>query len=140
MAKKTTYPMIYGGVKQKFAQSVVIGDLIFLSGSSGRTPADGEVNSNDITAQVNVALTKIKTALEIAGSCMNNIVKVQILMKNINDYTVIKEAEFSFYKEHAPALYAEPPASTAWQVVSLAKPDMLVEFDMVAIKADESKN
>lgn len=134
MAKRTTHPMIYGGVKQKFAQSVVVGDMIFLSGSSGRTPANGEVDSNDITAQVKVALTKIKGALETAGGNMNNIVKVQILMKDIKDYTAIKEAEFEFYKEHAPALYDEPPASTAWQVVSLAKPDMLVEFDMVAIK------
>lgn len=126
--------MIYGGVHQKFAQSVVVDNLIFLSGSSGRTPENGEVNSNNVVDQVNVALTKIKNALDIAGSCMDNIVKVQIFMKDIKDYTVIKEAEFAFYKEHAPGLYAEPPASFACQVVSLAKPDMLVEFDMTAIK------
>lgn len=134
MAEKKTYPMIYGGVKQKFAQSVVVGDLIFLSGSSGRTPNDGEVDSNNVTNQVKVALTKIKDALEVAGSNMNNIVKVQILMKDVAHYSAIKEAEFEFYKEHAPALYEDPPASTVWQVVSLAKPDMLVEFDMIAIK------
>lgn len=136
MAKKTTYPMIYGGVKQKFAQSVVVGDLIFLSGSSGRTAKDGEVSSNDVVSQVKVALTKIKGALEVAGSCMDNIVKVQILIKDMADYAKIKEAEFEFYKEHAPGLYEDPPASTVWSVVSLAKPDMLVEFDMIAIKGD----
>lgn len=132
--EKKTYPMIYGGVQQKFAQSVAAGDFVFPSGSSGRTSKDGEVSSTDPKEQVKVALTKIKTALEIAGTCMDNIVKVQILVKDMKDYAAIKEAEFEFYKEHAPGLYAEPPASTVWQVVSLSKPDMLVEFDMIAMK------
>ena len=133
--KKKTYPQIYGGVPQKFAQSVVVGDFIFPSGSSGRTSKDGEVSSTDPKEQVKIALTKIKTALEVAGGKMDDIVKVQILVKDMKDYSAIKEAEFEFYKEHAPGLYAEPPASTVWQVVSLSKPDMLVEFDMIAIKS-----
>lgn len=135
---KKTYPMIYGGVPQKFAQSVVAGDFVFLSGSSGRTSKDGEVSSTDPAEQVRVALTKIKNALEVAGSCMDNIVKVQILVKDMQDYAAIKQAEFDFYKEHAPGLYAEPPASTVWQVVSLSKPDMLVEFDMIALRGADS--
>lgn len=136
MATKKTYPMIYGSVKQRFAQSVVVGDLIFLSGSSGRTFETGEVSSDDIVDQVNVALMKIKTGLENAGSNMNNIVKVQIFMRDIKDYTIIKDTEFAFYKEHAPELYNDPPASFACQVVSLSKPNMLVEFDMIAIKGE----
>lgn len=130
---KKTYPMIYGGVPQKFAQSVVAGGFVFPSGSSGRTSGSGEVSSTDPAEQVKVALTKIKNALEVAGSCMDAIVKVQILVKDMRDYSAIKQAEFDFYKEHAPGLYAEPPASTVWQVVSLSKPDMLVEFDMIAL-------
>lgn len=133
---KKTYPMIYGGQPQKFAQSVVAGDFVFLSGSSGRTSKDGEVSSTDPKEQVKVALTKIKNAVETAGSSMDNIVKVQILVKDMQDYAAIKEAEFEFYKEHAPGLYAEPPASTVWQVASLSKPDMLVEFDMIALRGD----
>lgn len=131
---KKTYPIMYGGAQQKFAQSVVAGDFVFLSGASGRTVKDGEVSSLDPAEQVKVALTKIKDALETAGSCMDNIVKVQILVKDMKDYAVIKQAEFDFYQEHAPGLYAEPPASTVWQVISLSKPDMLVEFDMIALR------
>lgn len=135
---KKTYPMLYDGVPQKFAQSVVAGGFVFLSGSSGRTAGSGEVSSTDPAEQVKVALTKIKNALEVAGSNMDAIVKVQILVKDMQDYAVIKQAEFDFYKEHAPGLYAEPPASTVWQVVSLSKPDMLVEFDMIALQGVNS--
>ena len=34
--KKITYPLIYAGKKQQFARSVVVGNLVFVSGSSGR--------------------------------------------------------------------------------------------------------
>lgn len=134
--KKKTFPMIYGGVSQKFAQSVVAGDFVFLSGSSGRTPKDGEVSSTNPKEQVKTALSKIKIALEVAGSCMDNIIKVQILVKDIAHYSIIKEAEFEYYREHAPRLFTKPPASTVWQVVSLSKPDMLVEFDIIALRGD----
>jgi 2-iminobutanoate/2-iminopropanoate deaminase len=113
----------------------VAGDFVFLSGSSGRTIETGEVCSNDVKEQTNVALEKVKMALEEAGSCLENIIKVQILFKDMGDYETVKQTEFEFYKKHAPALAEEPPASTVWQVVSLSKSNMLVEFDIVALRA-----
>lgn len=135
-SKKKTYLLEYAGKKQRFARSVVAGDFVFLSGSSGRTIATGEVSSNDAGDQTKVALEKVKHALEEAGSSMENIIKVQILFKDMKDYEKVKQAEFDFYKKHAPALAEEPAASTVWQVVSLSKPDMLVEFDIIALRGD----
>lgn len=131
---KKTYLLEYGGKKQKFARSVVAGDFVFLSGSSGRTIETGEVSSNDVKEQTNVALAKVKMALEEAGSCMENIIKVKILFKDMGDYEKVKQTESEFYKKHAPTLAEEPPASTVWQVVSLSKPNMLVEFDIIALR------
>ena len=62
--KKKTYPLIYAGKKQQFARSVVVGDLVFLSGSSGRTMETGEVSSDNVREQMLVALDKIRGALE----------------------------------------------------------------------------
>ena len=134
--KKKTYLLAYAGKKQKFARSVVAGNFVFLSGSSGRTLETGEVSSDDAREQTNVALEKIKIALEEAGSSLENIVKVQIMFKDMKDYETVKQAEFEFYEKHAPALAEKPPASTVWQVVSLSKPDMLVEFDIIALRGD----
>ncbi len=131
---KKTFNLSYGGQKQRFARSVVVGDLVFLSGSSGRTMGTGEVSSMDPAFQTKVALDKIKGALEEAGSSVENIVKVTILFKDMKDYEAVKQAEFDYYREHAPALVESPPASTVFQVVSLSKPDMLVEIDVVAVK------
>lgn len=131
---KKTYLLKYGGKKQRFARCVVAGDFVFLSGSSGRTLETGEVSSNNVREQTWVALDKVRMALEEAGSSMENIVKVMIFFKDIKDYDTVKQAEFDYYKEHAPGLTERPPASTVCQVVSLSKDDMLVEFDITALR------
>jgi 2-iminobutanoate/2-iminopropanoate deaminase len=134
--KKKTYPLYYEGKKQKFARSVVSGGFVFLSGSSGRTIETGEVSSSDVTEQTKVALDKIKLALAEAGSSMEHIVKMTIYLRNMSDYQAMKDAEFQYYRKHAPSLAEDPPASTVVQVVSLSKPSMLVEFDAIAILPD----
>ena len=131
---KKTFCLEYGKQKQRFARSVVAGDFVFLSGSSGRTIETGEVSADDVVEQTRVALDKVKLALEEAGSSLENIIKVVILFKDMKDYEAVKTAEFDYYRKHAPALAEEPPASTVFQVVSLSKPNMLVEFDIVALK------
>jgi 2-iminobutanoate/2-iminopropanoate deaminase len=131
---KKTHLLSYAGQKQRFARSVVAGDFVFLSGSSGRTLETGEVSSSDVREQTRVALEKIRLALEEAGTCLENIVKVVIYFKNMKDYEAVKQTEFEYWKEHAPALCEEPPVSTVCQVVSLSKPSMLVEMDIIAMR------
>ena len=134
--KKKTYLLNYAGQKQRFARSVIAGDFVFLSGSSGRTLETGEVSSDDVKVQAEVALDKIRLALEEAGTSMENIVKVVIYFKDMKDYETVKQTEYAYWKEHAPTLCEEPPASTVCQVVSLSKTNMLVEFDVVALRGD----
>jgi len=131
---KKTFLLEYAGQKQKFARSVVAGDFVFLSGSSGRTLETGEVSSDDARDQTLVAMDKIRLALEEAGTSMESIIKVVIYFKDMKDYEAVKQAEFQYWKKYAPSLAEEPPASTVCQVVSLSKPNMLVEFDITALK------
>ena len=133
---KKTHLLQYGGQQQRFARSVVAGDFVFLSGSSGRTLETGEVSSDDVREQTRVALQKIRLALEEAGTTMENIIKVVIYFKDIRDYETVKQTESAYWQEHAPALFKEPPASTVCQVVSLSKPNMLVEFDIIALRGE----
>jgi len=130
--KKKTYPLLYSGKKQRFARSVVSGGFVFLSGSSGRTIETGEVSSNDVAEQTRVALDKIRLGLEEAGSGLEQIVKMTIYLRNMSDYQAMRDAEFDYYQKHCPSLAEGPPASTVVQVVSLSKPNMLVEFDAIA--------
>lgn len=131
--EKKTYPLIYAGKKQQFARSVVAGDLVFLSGSSGRTMETGEVSSDNVKEQMIVALDKIRSALEEVGSSMENIVKTVIYLKHVEDYQIMRQTEREYWQKHALRLLEEPPASTFMQPASLAKPNMLVEIDVIAL-------
>ena len=130
--KKKTYPLRYAGVKQRYASCVVAGDLVFCSGMTGRSLETGEVSSDDIAGQVVTALDSVKAALEEAGSSMEDIVKVVIYLKDMKDYQLMRNTEYDYYQKHCPFLLDEPPASTVIQVVSLARPRVLVEVDVIA--------
>lgn len=132
--KKTTHPLHYGGQKQQFARSVVVGDLVFCSGMSGRTMETGEVSSGDFKEQMFVALDKVRATLEEAGSDMDHIVKTVIYLKDVKDYEVMRATEWEYWQKHAPGLVAEPPASTFIMPASLSKDSMLVEIDVVACR------
>ena len=132
--KKKTHLLSYAGQKQRFARSVVAGDFVFLSGSSGRTLETGEVSSDDVRDQTRVAMDKIRLGLEEAGTSMGNIVKILIYFKDMKDYEVVKQTEFEYWEQHAPSLATEPPASTVCEVASLSKSNMLVEFDVTALR------
>ncbi len=131
--KKKTYPLEYAGVKQRYATCVVVGDLVFCSGMTGRTPETGDVSSDNVAEQMVVALDRVRKALEQTGSSMENLVKTVIYLKEMKDYQSVRDAEFEYYREHCPLLAEEPPASTVVQVVSLARPRVLVEVDVVAV-------
>ena len=134
--KKKTYPLYYAGEKQHFARSVVVGDLVFLSGMSGRTMETGSVSSDDVKEQMLVALDKVRAALEEAGSSMDHIVKTVIYLKDVKDYDVMRATEWEYYQKFAPGLIEEPPASTFMMPASLARSNMLVEIDVVAVLKD----
>jgi 2-iminobutanoate/2-iminopropanoate deaminase len=137
------YPFYIGGVKQvypnvhpgtpKYASAVVVGNLVFLSGMTAQDTRTGACLTDTISDQMVVCLDKVKAALEEAGTCMENIVKTLILLKDVKDYQMMRKTELEYYQKHAPRLVEEPPASTFMQPAALARPEFLVEIDVVAV-------
>ena len=133
--KKKTYPAAYR-VKVPFARSVVVGDLVFVSGCSGQTLETFHVSSDDVAEQMEVALDKVRGALEQAGTSMDNIVKTVLYLKHMEDYPRVEEKRQEYYRKYAPSLAKEPPADTLIGVTALHEPDMLVEIDVIAVMPD----
>jgi enamine deaminase RidA (YjgF/YER057c/UK114 family) len=63
---------------------------------------------------------------------MNNVIKTVMLLKNLEDYPRMRKTELEYYQRYDPALVEDPPASTFMQV-GLAKPEFLVEIDVVGV-------
>ena len=137
------YPCYINGVEQVYpnvapgtpiyANSVVVDNIVFVSGMTAQDPKDGSCLTNTMQDQMVVALTKLKNALETAGSSLENVVKTFILLKDIKDYPVMRATELKFYQEHAPSLVQAPPASTILQAAALARPEFLVEVEAIAV-------
>jgi 2-iminobutanoate/2-iminopropanoate deaminase len=127
------YPAYYGGKKQPYSRSAVVGNLIFLSGVTGIISETGDVPSNNIEDQMVTCLDNIRVAVKEAGGSMNNIVKTFMFLRNLEDYSPMRKTELEYYQKHAPLLVEDPPASTFMQVKSLAKPHYLVGIDAMAV-------
>lgn len=136
------YPAIWGGKKlaypnvpadgPKFSASVVAGNLIFISGCQGANDDTMQVETDVPAEQMLKALEKVRKAMEQAGSCMDNVIKNTILLKNVDDYHTMRRVEFEYYQKYAPRLVEDPPASTL-MVVGLGRPEYLVELDVIGV-------
>jgi 2-iminobutanoate/2-iminopropanoate deaminase len=117
----------------KFAQSMAVGNLLFVSGCTGQDTVTGGPTPTTIEGQMKNALDNAKIAMETAGSSLENVVKTFILARSLDDYKRILEIEAAYYAEHAPYLVDNPPATTLMLVASLARPKFLFEYEMIGV-------
>ena len=129
------YPNVAPGTPI-YANSVVVGGVVYVSGMTAQEPSDGSCTTNTMQDQMWVAMTKLKNALEAAGSDLEHMFKTFIMLKDIKDYPVMRATELKFYQEYCPALVENPPASTILQAGSLARPEFLVEIECMAVVKD----
>ena len=123
---------IYPGSKEA-PNSASAGKLLFLSGCDGSNPKTGKMETDLIEHQINIALDKVKAALEGAGSSMEKMVKTFMLLKHLEDYPKMRKAEVEYYQKHAVHLVDNPPVSTFMQLTSMTNPKALFEIDVTAV-------
>ncbi len=132
VGKKLAYPHV-PKESPKFARSMVVGNLIFVSGCTGQDTIEGKPTGDTFEDQMKMALHKVKMAMEEAGSSMKNIVKTVMLIKSRDDYPKMRKTEVEYYMEHAPHLVDNPPVSTFMQLTSMTNPEALFEIDVTAV-------
>jgi len=133
--KKLSFPNVPAEAG-KFSRSVVVGNLIFISGCQGANDETARVETMVFEEQMEIALGKIRRALEEAGSSMNNLVKNLIMLKDLKDYPAMRRTELAYYQKHAPFLVDNPPVSSVLGV-QLGRPEYLVEIESIGVIARE---
>ncbi|HZM47818.1 MAG TPA: RidA family protein [Burkholderiales bacterium] len=84
-----------------------IGDYLFLSGMGPIDPLTGERRHGPIADQVRTTLGNMKHMLESAGSSLERVVRVHVVLADIADIAEMDRV----YREFFPV---DPPARTAW--------------------------
>ncbi|GAA8145016.1 RidA family protein [Helicobacter pylori] len=109
-----------------YSQAIATDDLVFVSGQLGIDASTGEFRGTDIHSQTTQSMENIKAILKEAGLGMDSVVKTTILLKSLDDFSVVNEIYGSYFKEPYPA-------RATFQVAKLPK-DALVEIEAIAIK------
>lgn len=114
-----------------YSQAIRTGDLVFVTGQTGRDPSTGELEEG-LEAQTRRMLANIDAILNAAGCSPEDIVKVTLLLKNIKDFKAVDV----IYADWLPGLGITAwPARTAVGGVDLPA-GALVMLEVVAAVPD----
>jgi enamine deaminase RidA (YjgF/YER057c/UK114 family) len=117
----------------KFARSQSIGNLLIVSGCQALDHETVRVETGDFAEQSRIVLDKVRVAVEESGGSLSNLVKTNVFVKDASTLPIYREVEQAFFREHAPEVAHEPPASTVFVVSELPRPEFLIEVEAFAV-------
>jgi enamine deaminase RidA (YjgF/YER057c/UK114 family) len=99
---------------------------LYVSGQIANDERGAIVGVGDLRAQTERVFENLARILEANGAGFEHVVKLQTYFTTLEDLAGSREMRARY-------LPAEPPASTAVQVVALVVPEALIEVDVVAV-------
>lgn len=115
-----------------FSQGVVSparGRMVFISGMTARDIHGRVVGPGDIDTQTRQVCENLQRAVGAAGGTLNDIVRVDVFVRNIEHFDAIHRVRREYFS--APA-----PASTMLEVSKMVSPEMLIEINAIAVVDD----
>lgn len=100
------------------------GRLVFIAGQVAADKAGAVVGKGDFKAQTKQVFENLKAAVEAAGGTMSDVAKINIYVTDVSQIAAIRDVRKEYFT-------ANPPASTFVQVVSLARPEYLIEIEAI---------
>ncbi|MEG1501360.1 MAG: RidA family protein [Clostridiales bacterium] len=108
-----------------YVQGIKVNDLLFTSGQIPLDPQKGSLIAGGIKEQTQQALTNLQAVLEEGGSSLENVLKVTVFIKDMNDFALVNEIYGQFFGK-------QPPARSCVEVARLPK-DALIEVEAIAL-------
>lgn len=108
-----------------YSQAIEVNGMVYTSGVIGIDPATG-LAKDTIEEQTKQVFENLKAVLEAAGSCLDNVVKTTVFLKDMNDFGKVNEIYATYFT-------GAFPARSCVEVARLPK-DFLIEIEVIAIK------
>lgn len=99
--------------------------LVFISGMTARNAEGGITGVGDVAAQTHQVCQNLQAAVEAAGGTLADIARVDVYVRNMEDFDAIHEVRRQYFATHAPA-------STMVEVSKFVKKDYLIEINAIA--------
>ena len=124
MPKKEIIQITPAAPNPNLSPATRFGNLVFVSGQTGRHPVTGEVGK-DIREQTRNILERIKQILAAAGTSLDNVLTATTYVTRRDDVPAYNE-------EYAKYFPSNKPARTTVTVASLNSPELLIEITVTA--------
>ncbi len=110
-----------------YSQAVKVNGLLYSSGQIA-LKLNGEMIENDIKKQTRQIFTNIKAILEDNESSLDNVIKINIFLTDMNDFGVVNVIMADVFGDHKPV-------RSTIEVKGLPK-NAMIEMDIIASVAD----
>lgn len=107
-----------------YNQAIRVGDLVFVAGQLGISPATGELAGAGVAEQTEQIMRNLAAILHAAGSGLDRLVKTTVFLMDLGDFGAMNEV----YARHVGE---RPPARSTVQISGLPS-GALVEIEAVA--------
>lgn len=106
-----------------YSQAVKVNNTVYLSGQIPLVPSTMEIVSSDFAEQTHQVFKNLTAVCEAAGGSINDMVKVNIFLQDLSNFTTVNEVMSQYFTQPYPA-------RAAVQVARLPK-DVDIEIDGV---------
>lgn len=100
--ENTTTPIFLGSADSSAgldSPAIKSGNLVFISGQSG-----GSIkNPNNVEAQIEEAFKKLSMLANAAGGNLDDVVKVNVYLADLSDYSLLNKVMGRYFKKPYPA-------------------------------------
>src|SRR5688572_23697221 len=85
-----------------YSSAMAVGNLVYVSGQSGRDPATDRV-AEDVEAQTEQVLANIRTILEAAGTSLSKVIRCGVFLTDMRDFQRMNAVYERIFDGHRPA-------------------------------------
>ena len=85
-----------------FSEAVQVGNLLYLSGQVG-LGGDGKLAQGGIGPETRQAMENVRVVLERHGSSLDRVVKVTVMLADVNEWGAMNSEYVKFFPTHLPA-------------------------------------
>jgi len=107
-----------------YSQAVLINNFLFISGQIPLVALTMEIVGTDFNKQINQVFENISNILAASGGTLSDIVKLNVYLKNLENFQQVNDSMNKYFKEPFPA-------RAAVEVSRLPK-DVEIEIDAIA--------
>lgn len=86
-----------------YSQSVMTGNLLFVSGQIAIDPKTGNIEAKDAAAETTQVMQNIDAILKQANLDFSHVVKTTIFLSDMSLFTIVNEVYGQYFSDHFPA-------------------------------------